>query len=109
MNHLLAGAFALLLATQPFTAFASEPTAPLTDAFRQQIQASLQLPQFQGLSFVGVQILDSASGTELFSLNEHKLFVPASNAKLFSSAAALDVFGPDHTFATQVEFTGILA
>ena len=109
MNHLLAGAFALLLATQPFTAFASEPTAPLTDGFRQQIQSSLQLPQFQGLSFVGVQILDSASGTELFSLNEHKLFVPASNAKLFSSAAALDVFGPDHTFATQVEFTGILA
>ncbi|MEX2261240.1 MAG: D-alanyl-D-alanine carboxypeptidase/D-alanyl-D-alanine-endopeptidase [Bryobacteraceae bacterium] len=50
----------------------------------------------------GVQIADLETGEILCDLNSEKLFVPASNTKLFSTALGLMRLGPDHRFETRV-------
>lgn len=47
-------------------------------------------------------MVDAASGKTLYQRNEDKLFQPASNMKLFTSALALLRMGPDYRFTTQV-------
>ncbi|HEX6925730.1 MAG TPA: D-alanyl-D-alanine carboxypeptidase/D-alanyl-D-alanine-endopeptidase [Longimicrobiaceae bacterium] len=42
----------------------------------------------------------------LISINPNELFIPASNNKVFTSIWALDLFGPDHRFATELLITG---
>lgn len=53
-------------------------------------------------AFWGIQILDLPSGNTLYELNPDRLFVPASNTKLFTAALALTRLGPDFTFHTRV-------
>jgi len=53
-------------------------------------------------AFWGIQVVDLATGKTLVELNPNHNFVPASNAKLFSTALALTRLGPDHTFATRI-------
>ena len=56
----------------------------------------------------GLAIADLASGKTLYERNAEKLFAPASTTKLFSTAAALAAFGPDHRFVTPIFRTGTL-
>jgi D-alanyl-D-alanine carboxypeptidase/D-alanyl-D-alanine-endopeptidase (penicillin-binding protein 4) len=49
---------------------------------------------------VGVEILDVDSGKLLASVNEHQAVNPASNAKLYTAAAALAVLRGDHRYET---------
>ncbi len=42
----------------------------------------------------------------LYALNEYKLFIPASNMKLFTTAAAFDLLGEDFRFKTTFKMTG---
>ncbi len=51
---------------------------------------------------------DKTTGNTLYSQNADKLFTPASNTKLFTTAAALALIGPDYKFHTTVETTGTL-
>ena len=53
-------------------------------------------------AFWGIQIVDLASGRNLYELNPDHFFVPASNTKLFTTALALTRLGPDFTFQTRV-------
>lgn len=88
---LTAAAVAAQVATPP------ESTSRLTAAVRDV----LDRPAAQR-SFWGVYCVDLESGEVLVDYNAHKLFVPASNAKLLSSALALTRLGPDYRFTTRV-------
>lgn len=54
------------------------------------------------LAVSGVVVLDPGTGERLYERDAAESLLPASNMKLFTSAAALEVLGPDHTFSTQV-------
>jgi serine-type D-Ala-D-Ala carboxypeptidase/endopeptidase (penicillin-binding protein 4) len=58
--------------------------------------------------FWGIEIVSLNSGQVLYSQNADKLFIPASNTKLFTTAAALALIGPNYRFHTTVETTGTL-
>lgn len=49
---------------------------------------------------VGVQIIDCTTGASVFSHNADKRFTPASNLKVFTTAAALELVGADYEFRT---------
>jgi D-alanyl-D-alanine carboxypeptidase/D-alanyl-D-alanine-endopeptidase (penicillin-binding protein 4) len=59
-------------------------------------------------SFWGIKAVSLESGHTLFELNADRLFTPASNAKLFTTAATLALIGPHYQFRTTVETTGFL-
>ncbi|MFT4059393.1 MAG: D-alanyl-D-alanine carboxypeptidase/D-alanyl-D-alanine-endopeptidase [Legionella sp.] len=54
---------------------------------------------------LGMVIVDLSSGETLYSRNSDRLFIPASNMKLFSEAAALMVLGPDYHFKNQLSIS----
>lgn len=51
---------------------------------------------------IGVEVVDLTTGATLFRRNQARTFIPASNMKLFSDAAALMVLGPDYRFRNQL-------
>lgn len=55
-----------------------------------------------GIGTAGISVADAATGATLYALNEDRLFLPASNLKLFTAALALDRLGPDYRFRTRV-------
>ena len=57
----------------------------------------------------GVMVVSLSRGDTLFALNADSALQPASNMKLFTSALALDQFGPQHQFHTEVLRTGAIA
>jgi D-alanyl-D-alanine carboxypeptidase/D-alanyl-D-alanine-endopeptidase (penicillin-binding protein 4) len=54
----------------------------------------------------GVLVVERESGKVVYEHNPRRLFIPASATKLFSVAAALDSFGPEHRFETAVFRSG---
>src|SRR5438552_429513 len=87
----------------PMQAAAHKPHVSL----KKQIEAILSQPDLSR-GFWGIEISSVATGKALYSLNADKLFTPASNTKLFTTAAALALIGPDYKFRTTVETTGTL-
>jgi D-alanyl-D-alanine carboxypeptidase/D-alanyl-D-alanine-endopeptidase (penicillin-binding protein 4) len=53
-------------------------------------------------AFWGIQITELKTGRTVYQLNADRLFVPASNTKLFTTALALERLGPQFTFETLV-------
>ena len=51
---------------------------------------------------MGVAIVDLNTGENLYQRNPSRPFIPASNMKLFSDAAALMALGPDYRFQSQL-------
>src|SRR5712692_8671979 len=58
--------------------------------------------------FWGVEVVSLSGGKVLYAQNADKLFTPASNTKLFTTAAALALIGPHYNFRTTVETNGTL-
>jgi D-alanyl-D-alanine carboxypeptidase/D-alanyl-D-alanine-endopeptidase (penicillin-binding protein 4) len=54
---------------------------------------------------LGILVVDLTSGETLYRRNAENLFIPASNMKLFSEAAALMVLGPDYQFKNQLSIS----
>ena len=56
-----------------------------------------------GRGFWGIEVVRLSDGEVLYARNPQRLFQPASNMKLFTTAAALGTLGPDFIFRTTVE------
>ncbi len=52
--------------------------------------------------FVGVHVVQLSSGKALYHRNDDRLFLPASNMKILTSALALTRLGADYRFTTKV-------
>jgi serine-type D-Ala-D-Ala carboxypeptidase/endopeptidase (penicillin-binding protein 4) len=86
------------------TAAADKKTDPQKDLTR-EINAVLSQQPLNRAHW-GVDVVDLDTGKALYSQNSDQLFLPASNAKLFTTAAALAIAGPDYRFHTTVEAEG---
>lgn len=60
-------------------------------------------------TIVTLKVKDLESGELLYDRHGGWLLTPASNLKLYTSAAALDEFGPEHRFTTEVGFDGFVS
>lgn len=76
--------------------------------FRERVSAILAGAN-ANRSYWGILIADSDTGETLCALNADHFFVPASNAKLVTTALALAMLGPDYRFRTTLESDGTLA
>ncbi len=93
--------FFLFAACSSMEAYAADPVrvlrADLTKIFSDARLADAQL---------GVEIYSLDRAEMLYGKNPQKLFVPASNNKILTAAAALLCLGPDYRFKTQVWANG---
>jgi serine-type D-Ala-D-Ala carboxypeptidase/endopeptidase (penicillin-binding protein 4) len=84
------------------------PVKPLQDRpLQDRVAGVLSTPDL-ARGFWGIEVVSLSTGKTLYSQNADKLFTPASNTKLFTTAAALALIGPDYKFRTTVETTGTL-
>ena len=74
------------------------PTSPRAE-LRHLIDSLTAQPEFRSAQW-GVLIVNPRTGDTLYSRNAGKLFVPASNMKIITSAAALTLLGPEYTYKT---------
>ena len=72
-----------------------------------KINALLNQPE-AARAFWGIDIFSLSSGRPLYEQNADKLFAPASNAKLFTTATALALLGPQYRYHTTIETSGTL-
>jgi len=83
-----------LLALAPAAARADDPLA-------KKLEAVMDGKDYTQARW-GVLVADAKTGEVLYAREPDKLFTPASTTKLFSCAAALIAYGPDHRFETPV-------
>jgi len=76
-----------------------QPGSPALNARLDQILGSSAASR----GFWGIEVAELPSGRILFSRDAQHLFHPASNMKLFTTAAGLEKLGPDFVFRTTVE------
>lgn len=81
------------------------PTAAQSQSFSERIDAVLGDSVFLDALW-GVQVMALDRDTTLYAYNAERNFIPASNMKLYTSAAALERLGPDYRYATQVYIDG---
>jgi hypothetical protein len=89
----------LLLATQLHAA-SHNPVARRLDAI-------LSTPDL-ARGFWGIEVVSLDNGKILYTQNADKLFTPASNTMLSTTAAALALIGPNYSSRTTVETSGVL-
>lgn len=71
-------------------------------ALRTRIERIFRSSPAAERGFWGVQVVEASTGALLFETNQRRLFLPASNAKLFTTAHALMRLGPGYRFETTV-------
>src|SRR5882672_5569722 len=98
-NGPVVAAFALLFlfpASPRGAAVAPSPILTL-DELNSRIRSILASKCLDG-NQIGIDVLSLKDGREVFSRNPERPLKPASNMKLFTSAAALALLKPDYVF-----------
>ena len=89
---------------------AASPPSPVLgprEALRHAIDSLVSDPQFEN-AHLGLLIVNPETGDTLYSRNAGKLFMPASNQKILTSAVALAQLGPDYRYHTVIAKRGEL-
>lgn len=92
-----AAALALLVVLAP----EAGATSLLTRALNEQVAAARRVAPS-----LGVHVVDVESGDEVYAYNADRPQILASNTKLFTTAAALELLTPDYQFETPVLIRG---
>ncbi len=79
--------------------------AQATNGFASAADAVLAQPSAARAHW-GISIVDAATGATLYARNDTQLFAPASNAKLFTTSAALALLGTGYFMTTRVVAEG---
>ena len=79
---------------------AAEVTGP-SPGLREELEQQLSRPEFAAAGW-GIRVVRADTGAEIFAHQAHALLKPGSNAKLFTAALALDLFGPDQRTRTDL-------
>ncbi len=77
------------------------PTTPVFVQWQSRLRNQLEQPRFQRAQW-GILVVSLETGITLFEHHADQFFQPASNAKLFTAAMALDRLGPDYRIRTPV-------
>lgn len=101
---LVASIFGFLLCALGSTLFAADTEATL----EQRISTHIAQEKFQAAVW-GVKVISLRDGRTIFEHNADKLLIPASNAKLFTGALALDRLGSDFRFRTSLYSTATVS
>ncbi len=113
MHHVRALTIALAAATVACRSPLSSPS-PATRStgsnaeLRAMIDSLADAPTFANAHW-GILIVDPTSGDTLYSRNAGKLFMPASNMKILTSATALAQLGADYRFRTTFGARGAVS
>jgi D-alanyl-D-alanine carboxypeptidase/D-alanyl-D-alanine-endopeptidase (penicillin-binding protein 4) len=109
MRQVVSVIVVVVAALQSFadTAKASKKAADSRQKLGKAIEQILAEPDV-ARGFWGIDVVALGTGDRLFALNENRLFIPASNTKLFTTAAAFALIGPEFQFKTTVESLGSL-
>jgi len=68
-----------------------------------QVESALRSAQI-GQTTVGIVAIDLDTGSPLVEIEGDRQMIPASNMKLVTTAAALEMLGPDFTFRTRLQW-----
>lgn len=98
----LLSAFLLILSIEPSLA-QTRTNADLRTAIDQAV-AEGGIPN----AWWTILVRDADTGIPLYEKDTGRSFIPASNTKLYSSAAALDILGPEFRFETQLTTDGMV-
>ena len=82
------------------------PPEPL-DQLRKQLHELFNDPKFDN-AFWGVKIVFAETGEVIYEQNPQKGLMPASNMKIFTTAAGLSILGPDYTYKTPLYYSGTI-
>lgn len=80
------------------------PLSPIVELQR-DIQSLIDNPDYFN-SIIGISIVSIDNGETIFKKNDTKNFIPASTAKIMTSAAALEYLGKDFRFTSSVYLDG---
>src|SRR5262249_4306820 len=96
-----------VLALFSLLASGQTPTAPPDPELTKTLDALLDGPELQTGS-CGVCIQSLQDQPVLYERNADRVFLPPSNNKLLTSAAALGILGPDFPYTPRLAYTGSL-
>ncbi|HEX6575789.1 MAG TPA: D-alanyl-D-alanine carboxypeptidase/D-alanyl-D-alanine-endopeptidase [Gemmatimonadaceae bacterium] len=89
-------------------ATAGAPPSPVTSplqALQHSIDSLVEDPKFSN-GHIGLLVVNPETGDTLYSKNARKLFMPASNQKILTSAVSLTQLGPDYRYQTVIAKRG---
>ncbi|NBB84833.1 MAG: D-alanyl-D-alanine carboxypeptidase/D-alanyl-D-alanine-endopeptidase [Bacteroidetes bacterium] len=86
-------------------ALAPAPTAVAQDALTDRLDAILE-GSIGEAAIWGLYVHDIERDRPVYTHNAEKALTPASNLKVYTTAAALDILGPDYRYETTLYFDG---
>jgi D-alanyl-D-alanine carboxypeptidase/D-alanyl-D-alanine-endopeptidase (penicillin-binding protein 4) len=94
-----------ILLTFLFAFFTTAYSQTLEQQLANKISVMQSSPQLEH-GVVSLCVADATTGNIIYSTNEQMGLMPASNMKVFTSIAALDLLGEDYRFKTEIGYSG---